>query len=88
MPGLVLSRTRIGFAVGWLEVCMKGGARPGSGRKLPNIDERRAFYLHEQGMPKKQIAEKFGVPYKSMLTIFRKAGRTPKRGHTTGGQHE
>jgi hypothetical protein len=68
------------FDVGGLGIYMTGGARPGSGRKLPKIDERRAFYLHDQGMPKKQIAEKFGVSYKSMLTIFKKAGRAPKRG--------
>ena len=75
-----MHRDYLGFYMGGLGSCMTGGARPGSGRKLPNIDERRAFYLHEQGMPKKQIAEKFGVPYKSLLTIFRKAGRAPKRG--------
>jgi hypothetical protein len=86
--GLAVHRYHLGVHVGRLGVCVKGGARSGSGRKLPNIDERRAFYLHEQGMPKKQIAEKFGVPYRSMLTIFRKAGRTPKRGHTTGSQHD
>ena len=75
-----MHRDHLGFYMGGLGSRMNGGARPGSGRKLPNIDERRAFYLHDQGMPKKQIAEKFGVPYKSLLTIFRKAGRTPKRG--------
>lgn len=75
-----MHRDHLGLYMGGLGPCMKGGARLGSGRKLPNIDERRAFYLHDQGMPKKQIAEKFGVPYKSLLTIFRKAGRTPKRG--------
>lgn len=54
---------------------MKGGARVGSGRKLPTIDERRAFSLYEQGFTKLEIANRFGVLYKSMLTIFRKAGR-------------
>jgi len=78
--GLAIHRHHLGVHVGRLGACMMGGARPGSGRKLPNIDERRAFYLHDQGMPKKQIAEKFNVPYKSLLTIFRKAGRALKRG--------
>lgn len=54
---------------------MKGGARQGSGRKPINIDERRAFSLFDQGICKKEIASRFGVPYKSLLTIFRKAGK-------------
>ena len=54
---------------------MKGGARPGSGRKPIQIDERRAFSLYEQGFSKLDIANRFGVPYKSLLTIFRKAGK-------------
>lgn len=57
-----------------------GGARPNSGRKLPEIDLRRAMFLLEQGMTKRQIAEKFDVPYKSVLTIFKKQGKAPKRG--------
>jgi transposase len=54
---------------------MKGGARQGSGRKPIQIDERRAFSLFDQGFSKKEIAARFGVPYKSLLTIFRKAGK-------------
>ena len=54
---------------------MKGGARAGSGRKPIQIDERRAFSLYEQGFSKLEIANRFGVPYKSLLTIFRKAGK-------------
>lgn len=54
---------------------MKGGARSGSGRKLPDIDERRAFNLFEQGFSKLEIANRFGVNYNSLRTIFRKAGR-------------
>jgi hypothetical protein len=57
----------------------KGGARPNAGKKLPNIDERRAFALYADGMTKKHIANLFGVPYKSMLTIFRKAGKYVKQ---------
>ena len=54
---------------------MKGGARPGSGRKPIQIDERRAFSLFDQGFSKLEIANRFGVNYKSLLTIFRKAGK-------------
>ena len=57
-----------------------GGARTNSGRKLPAIDERRAFSLYAQGVPKREIAERFGVAYKSMLTIFRKAGKLIRKG--------
>lgn len=52
-----------------------GGRRANSGRKLPAVDERRAFSLYEQGFSKLEIANRFGIPYKSMLTIFRKAGK-------------
>ena len=58
---------------------MKGGARVGSGRKPINIDERRAFSLYEQGFSKLEIAKRFGVPYNSLRTIFRKAGKFIKR---------
>lgn len=59
---------------------MMGGARPNSGRRLPKIDERRAMSLLNQGLTKKLIAEKFGVPYKSMLTFFKKKGAQKSRG--------
>ena len=59
---------------------MMGGARPNSGRKLPQIDERRALKLLSDGMSKKEIAEKFDVPYKSMLTFFKKIGAQKQRG--------
>jgi hypothetical protein len=58
---------------------MKRGYR-GGGRKPIQIDESRAFSLHDQGFSKRVIAERFGVPYKSLLTIFRKAGRLIVRG--------
>ena len=60
----------------------QGGKRTNSGRKLPAIDERRAFSLYDQGISKLEIANRFGIAYKSMLTIFRKAGKYtqhPKR---------
>jgi len=53
---------------------MQGGSRKNSGRKPIEIDERRAFHLHDQGLSKKEIAARFGVNYNSLRTIFRKAG--------------
>jgi hypothetical protein len=52
----------------------RGGMRTNSGRKLPVIDENRAVALFNEGVTKKEIAERFDVPYKSMLTFFRKKG--------------
>lgn len=60
---------------------MKGGYRPNSGRKLPDINGRRAMLLLSEGMTKKEIAERFSVPYKSMLTFFKKMGAKDARGH-------
>jgi hypothetical protein len=58
----------------------KGGARPGAGRKLPQIDGKRAMALLNKGVTKKAIADSFGVPYKSMLTFFKKMGAQEQRG--------
>jgi len=57
-----------------------GGARPGSGRKLPEIDKARAMKLLNEGLTKKEIAARFDVPYKSMLTFFKKLGMQDPRG--------
>jgi transposase len=59
---------------------MKGGVRPNSGRKLPDINARRAMLLLSEGMTKKEIAERFSVPYKSILTFFKKMGAKQSRG--------
>jgi len=59
---------------------MKGGSRPNSGRKLPDINGRRAMLLLSEGMTKKEIAERFNVNYKSMLTFFKKMGAKQPRG--------
>jgi len=59
---------------------MKGGARMNSGRKLPQIDERRAMALFNEGLTKKEIAKRFDVSYKSMLTFFKKLGAQDSRG--------
>ena len=58
----------------------KGGARLGAGRKLPKIDQCRAVKLLGEGLTKKEIAARFDVPYKSMLTFFKKLGAAKVRG--------
>ena len=55
---------------------MKGGARPGSGRKPTLIDERRTLVLHEQGVSMRKIAERFGVNYEVIVYFFKKRRRT------------
>ena len=59
----------------------KGGARPNAGRKLPPFDERRAMSMLSEGLTKKEIADRFDVPYKSMLTFFRKMGAIASKGN-------
>ena len=54
---------------------MKGGARPGSGRKPTMIDERRALSLHKQGVSMREIAERFGVNYEAIKYFFKKQRR-------------
>jgi transposase len=54
---------------------MKGGARPGSGRKPTLIDERRALSLHKQGESMRKIAERFGVKYEAIKYFFKKQKR-------------
>jgi transposase len=51
---------------------MKGGARPGSGRKPTLIDERRALSLHKQGVSMREIAERFGVSLEVIVYFFKK----------------
>ena len=54
---------------------MKGGARPGSGRKPTLIDERRALSLHKQGESMRKIAERFGVNIYAIKYFFKKQKR-------------
>ena len=51
---------------------MKGGARPGSGRKPTLIDERRALVLHSQGESMREIAERFNVSLQVIKYFFKK----------------
>ena len=51
---------------------MKGGARPGSGRKPTLIDERRALSLYKQGVSMREIAERFGVSHEVIRHFFKK----------------
>jgi len=54
---------------------VKGGARPGSGRKSTLIDERRALSLHKQGESMRKIAERFGVSHHVIKYFFKKQRR-------------
>jgi len=51
---------------------VKGGARPGSGRKPTLIDERRALVLREQGESMREIAERFNVSLQVIKYFFKK----------------
>jgi orotate phosphoribosyltransferase-like protein len=51
---------------------MRGGARPGSGRKPANFDHRRADKLKEQGFTYQQIADRFNVSRDAIAWYFRK----------------
>jgi transposase len=51
---------------------MKGGARPGSGRKPTPIDERRTLVLHSQGVSMREIAERFNVSLQVIKYFFKK----------------
>jgi hypothetical protein len=59
---------------------MMGGARPNSGRRLPKVDMKRAMSMLNDGRTKKEIAEYFNIPYKSMLTLFKNMGAASARG--------
>jgi hypothetical protein len=54
---------------------VKGGARPGSGRKPTLIDERRALVLRKQGESMREIAERFGVNIEVIRYFFKKQRR-------------
>jgi len=51
---------------------MKGGARPGSGRKPANFDHNRARKLKQEGFTYEEIANRFGVSKWSIAWFFRK----------------
>ncbi len=60
---------------------MKGGARPGSGRKPTLIDERRVLVLHGQGESMRKIAERFGVDYEVIKYFFKKRRKANANDH-------
>jgi transposase len=65
---------------------MKGGARPGSGRKPTLIDERRVLVLREQGESMQKIAERFNVSLQVIKYFFKK--RRKQHGHDPRSQSE
>jgi hypothetical protein len=60
---------------------MKGGARPGSGRKPTLIDERRTLVLHSQGVSMREIAERFGVNIQVIKYFFKKRRKANANDH-------
>jgi transposase len=65
---------------------MKGGARPGSGRKPTLIDERRVLVLREQGESMQKIAERFNVSLQVIKYFFKK--RRKQHGHDPRSQSQ
>ena len=61
---------------------MKGGARPGSGRKPTLIDELRTLVLHSQGVSMREIAERFGVNIQVIKYFFRKRRKANANDHS------
>lgn len=51
---------------------MKGGARPGSGRKRASYDEKRVIALKNQGFTYQEIADRFDVSRYAISYFFRK----------------
>lgn len=51
---------------------MKGGARPGAGRKRALYDEKRVESLKKQGFTYKEIADRFDVSKDAIAYYFRK----------------
>jgi len=60
---------------------MKGGARPGSGRKPTLVDERRTLVLHEQGVSMREIAERFSVSIQVIKYFFKKRRKANANDH-------
>ena len=65
---------------------MKGGARPGSGRKPTMIDERRTLVLHSQGVSMRKIAERLVVSLQVIKSFFKK--RRKQHGHDPRSQSQ
>ena len=54
---------------------MKGGARPGSGRKPTNFDYNRARKLKQEGFTYVEIANRFGVTLGAIQWFFKKENK-------------
>lgn len=50
---------------------MRGGARPGAGRKRALYDEKRVISLKKQGFTYQEIADRFGVSKDSISYFFK-----------------
>jgi transposase len=59
---------------------MRGGPRPGAGRKPALFDEKRALALKSQGISMREIARRFDVSEYAIKWFFRKQ---KKNGTTT-----
>ena len=51
---------------------MRGGARPGSGRKPAMFDHKRAIALKQQGFSYEEIAKRFDVSRNAIAYFFKK----------------
>lgn len=54
---------------------MRGGARPGAGRKRALYDEKRVVSLRKQGFTYQEIADRFDVSKYAIAWFFRKHGK-------------
>jgi len=87
--GTILGITEKRISLRAPDMMPMGGARPNSGRKLPAINEERAMSLLAKGLTKREIADTMGIPYKSMLTFFKKKGAIQTRGlYAWAGTHK
>ena len=60
---------------------MRGGARPGAGKKPTNFDHSRAIKLKKEGFSYQQIADRFGISVYAVAWFFRK--QREKATHTS-----
>lgn len=58
---------------------MRGGARPGAGRKPTNFDHARALKLKQEGFSQTEIAKRFGVSIDAIKWFFRKIRESARK---------